>query len=99
MDQTLSTDRESRKTNSCKATNIQKVAINYEYNHHQHLLHWLVCDEPIRQNHDASTWQDAKRNDLYSSETYCDEYGRRAKRANVINFILAVFGIRMNKKV
>ena len=45
------------------------------------------------------TLQDAKRSALYSSETYGDEYGKRAERANVIKFILAIFGIRTNKKV
>ena len=28
-----------------------------------------------------------------------DEYGKRAERVNVIKFILAIFGIRTNKKV
>ena len=45
------------------------------------------------------TLQDAKRSELYSSETYGDEYGKLAERANVIKFILAIFGIRTNKKV
>ena len=45
------------------------------------------------------TLQDAKRSELYSSETYGDEYGKRAERVNVIKFILAIFGIRTNKKV
>ena len=45
------------------------------------------------------TLQDAKRSELYSSETYGNEYGVRAERANVIKFILAIFGTRTNKKV
>ena len=43
--------------------------------------------------------QDAKRSELYSNETYGDEYGKRAEGANVIKFILAIFGNRTNKKV
>ena len=45
------------------------------------------------------TLQDAKRSEMYSSETYGNEYGVRAERANVIKFILAIFGTRTNKKV
>jgi hypothetical protein len=53
----------------------------------------------MNQSGRIKTLQDAKRSDLHSSETFSDEYGKRAERANVIKFILAVFGVRMNKKV
>ena len=51
----------------------------------------------MNQSGKIKTLQDAKRSDLYSSETYGDEYGKRAERANVIKLILAIFGIRTNQ--
>ena len=90
---TLSTEWE--KSISCKAAKFQKVEIKYE----SIISIFRIGGCVMNPSRKIKTLQDAKRSELYSSETYGDEYGKRAERANVIKFILAIFGIRTNKKV